>query len=104
MSPPSRSKRSRGTCGRTAPLVALDRSRFLEAASNGGMGFRVGTHPLHRAGLARLAVPAAKDLAEAAVAEPAGLILNQGRAVIPHGQLLRELSEFSMVLKPSGVG
>ena len=60
-------------------------------------GFKIGTHPLHRAGLARLAVPAAKDLAEAAVAEPAGLILNQGRAVIPHGQLLSESSGFSMI-------
>jgi hypothetical protein len=49
-------------------------------------------------------VPAAKDLAEAAVAEPAGLILNHGRAVIPHGQLLPESSGFSMVIKPSGVG
>ena len=50
---------------------------------------------------------AAKNLAEAAVAEPAGLILNQGRAVIPHaahGQLLSESSGFSVIVKPSGVG
>ena len=94
LSPPSRSKRFRGTCGRTAPLAALDRSRCLEATSGG-------THLLHRAGFAPLAVLAAENLTEAAVAE---LILDSGRAVIPSGQLLSESSGFSMVVKPSGVG